>query len=657
MMVKATRQSAMPKKRAGRAQQAAARSRASWLVPLAIGLGLFAATFAAHFPATRAGYIWDDNLSLYDNPSVISPHGLYRSWFTTHNIDYWPLTTSMYWLEWRIWGNNPTPFHVANIVLHALAAIALWRVLLRLGLGDLGAFLSGLLFALHPVTVESVAWIAERKNVLSMLLYLLAIIAYLRFEANNRWSWYVAAWFTALAALLAKTSVVALPVILLLLGWWRRGTLSKQCLLRTAPFFLISLILGIVTIWFQHKHAIADMEVRSEDSWSRIAAVGWVTWFYLYKLIAPFNLCMVYPRWNINGQQLTSYIPLALLILCGMVLWRFRNTWARGPLVALSSFVIVLAPVLGLLNMSYAQYSLVADHLQYPGIPGIMALIGGSMAGLVTYIRQKGGRAGLAVVAVLYTAIYLSLAGMTWRQATIYFDRETMWNDTLDKNPEAWMAHNNLASDLLNKGRIDEAIGHLDTALMLNPDFTGALYNRGNALGKQGAFRQAIKDYTRAIELRPNYSEAYNNRGTVYGTIGDFERELQDYSRAIELNPYNAEALCNHGMASKRKGDYAAVIQDFSRAIDIKPNLAEAYLHRGDAYLRIGDFAQAVQDCSRAIDIKPWLTEAYNTRAAAYCSLGDYDKAWADVNICRQMGGTVNSHVLGELAKASERTE
>lgn len=277
---------------------------------LLLALTIIAVTFVAYSPAITAKYIWDDGTLLYENPLVKARDGLYRFWLTTEAADYWPLWYTTFWLEWRIWGDDPLPYHVMNILLHAMAAVLLWRVLRRLQIGDLGAYLAGMIFAIHPVTVESVAWISERKTVLSMVLYLLSLLTYMRFEERLRSRWYVLSLVAAAAGLLAKTSVVMLPFVLLLLTWYKRGKLTRQAFLWSVPFFLLSLVFGLLTIWFQYHKTISDVIVRPEGLASRIAATGWCVWFYLYKTLLPINLTMIYPRWDVDGQRVLSYVPL-----------------------------------------------------------------------------------------------------------------------------------------------------------------------------------------------------------------------------------------------------------------------------------------------------------------------------------------------------------
>ncbi len=622
-----------------------------------LGIVLIAATFAAHFPATRAGYIWDDDHLLYQNPLILKPGGLHKLWFSTEAPDYWPLTATTFWIEWRIWGDNPTPYHVANIALHALAAVLLWRILKRLHLNSLGAFLGGLLFAIHPVTVESVAWIAERKNVLSMVFYLLAILSYLRFQDQSSRAWYAVALLAAIAALLAKTSVVMLPVILLLIRWWKQNGLTRRDVLSAAPFFLISLTFGLITVWFQHHNAIAGEVVRPEGPASRIAAAGWVVWFYLYKIILPINLAMVYPRWDVDGGRVLSYVPLALLIACLTMTFSGRRTWGRGPFAALASFLIVLAPVLGLMNMSYARYSLVADHFQYPGMPGIIALIGGGLGGAWAWMRERNRRGGAGGIAVVTGLAAFCLAALTWRQATVYINEETLWTHTLRMNDRAWVAYNNRGKTYAERGAYELAIQDYNRAIELRPGYAEPYNNRGNAFGNLGNHARSIPDFDKAIELKPAYAEAYNNRGVTRATLGDAPGAIRDLTQAIRLRADYVNAYYNRGNSYLMMGDPARAIEDFTKAIEMMPHFAPAYNNRGTAYGASGDIERALQDHTKAIELNPGFAGAYGNRGLDYYSLQQYEKAWKDLEKCRQLGGEPHPGLIDALMKVSPRTE
>ena len=516
---------------------------------------IFVVTAAAYIPAMRGAFIWDDRVSVFENPLIHARDGLRRIWFTNEAIDYWPLTYTMHWFEWRIWRAHPEPYHVANILLHAASAVVLWRVLRRLKMR--GAFLAALVFGVHPVAVASVAWITERKNTLSMLLYLLTALAYLRFEDEGGRRWHTAALFLFAAALLAKTSVVMLPFVLLLLAWWRRGRIDRTDVRRAVPFFAMSLVMGLVTIWF-HYGRLAGIEApRPEGLLSRVAAAGWIAWFYIWKVLAPVRLAAMYPRWDVDGSRLVSFVPLILLGGCLAVLWVYRRRWGKAPLLGLGYFLLMLAPVLGFLNMSFMKYSLVADHLQYVPMIGVIALVSAGIT--VGALRLTARRAPLYVAAAALVGL---LAVMTFRQAALYQDQETFWSHTIALNDKALGAYN----------------------------------NRGMVRFLRGRFDQALEDFSRAIELKPDSAKVHNNRARVHFALGQLDQALRDYSQAIKLKPDDAFAYHSRGACYVQRGEFDKAARDFSEAIRIAPRVPEAYFNRAQMYFQMKAYEKARAD-------------------------------------------------------------
>ena len=330
-----------------------------WLTLAKLLVGL---TFIAYLPALGGGFVFDDGPLIVMNRLVRAHDGLYRFWFTTEASDYYPLTGSFWWFQWRIFGYHAGGYHAVNILLHAVNAILVWVILRRLKVP--GAWLAAVVFAVHPVNVATVAWISEQKNTLSMLFSAVATLLYLRFYEDGRWRWYGLSFAAFLLALFSKTAVVMLPLVLLGCGWWMRGRLRWKDLLCSVPFFILSLVLGLVTIWFQHHRALHHL-VRSDGFPARLAAAGWVPWFYLYKALLPVNLTLMYPKWSVDASGWLSYVPGAALIVCFLVFWRARRTWGRPLLFGFGYFVAMLVPVLGFFDQGFYTYSLVADHWQY----------------------------------------------------------------------------------------------------------------------------------------------------------------------------------------------------------------------------------------------------------------------------------------------------
>ncbi len=333
-----------------------------------LGLLLVAVTFAAYWPALRGGFVWDDALYVRDNPIIKASDGLRRIWCTTEFTDYYALSNTSFWLEWRLWGDNPVGYHVTNVLLHALNALLIWQLLRQLKIP--GAYAAALVFALHPVNVMSVAWISERKNVLSLLFALLSTLAFLRWDETHERRWHGWAVVAFAAALLSKTAVVTLPFVLLLCLWWRRRQLTRRDFVATAPLFALSLAMGLVTIWFERQHGIAQEVIRTDALPARLAGAGWAAWFYAGKVFWPVNLSVIYPRWQIDAGSLLAWLPVVALVAL-LVASRKR----RGAFVAVACFVTLLFPALGFFDIAFMAYSYVADHWAYMSLTPIIALV------------------------------------------------------------------------------------------------------------------------------------------------------------------------------------------------------------------------------------------------------------------------------------------
>jgi tetratricopeptide (TPR) repeat protein len=645
---------------------------------------ILAVALLAYIPAMRGGFLWDDYAFLKDNWLIQAPDGLRRFWFTTQAEDYFPLTSSMLWAEWRIWGDHAAGYHVMNVLLHAVAAVLVWRVLRRLAVP--GAWLAGVLFAVHPVAVASAAWITERKNTLPMVLYLLSLLAYLRYDERGARRAYCLSILWFLLALLAKTSVVMLPAVLLMCAWWRRGKIARKDVLRSLPFFALALALGLATVWFQQHNVIRHQIVRPEGWASRAATTGWIAGFYLFKALVPAGLCAAYPRWDVSAASAVAYLPLALIAGAFAVLWTRRRSWGRAPLFALGYFVITLLPVLGLVNMSFMKFSFVADHLQYAALIGVIAFAAAVLARAAAAAGFPG-RAGTFAAAGCVLVLFV----LTGYRAWLYADAQRLWRDDIAKQKGSWLAWNNLGDVCFRAGKRDEALNCFKQSIVLNPRYAVSWHNLGRADALSGKPDEAILDYSKAIDLMPDFASAYNGRGNVLFHTGKYDLALKDYDKAIELMPYYADAYNNRGNLRVRRRQIAEAILDFDEAIRLKPDFAAAFADRAAAYVRIEQFQQALldsrraialepdgaelfnnrgviyedlkkhelalSDFDRAISLKPDYAEAYSSRAIVHYELKEFDKAWADVAMARKLGGPVQPDFLMQLIHDSGRRE
>lgn len=539
------------------------------------GLLLFAAVLV-YLPAMQGGFVWNDDTFVYENAMIKAEDGLRRFWMSTEPPDYFPLTSTVLWLEWRLWGMDATGYHVVNLFFHLICTLLIWRILIRLKIP--GAWLAALVFAVHPVNVEAVAWITQHKSTIPLIFYLSSILFYLNYEERKQWQWYVLSLVCFPLALLAKTSVVMLPFVLLGCVWWQRGTIDRRDVVRILPYFFIALILSLVTIWFQYNSSIGDDIVRTDTLLSRLALAGWTVWFYLYKALLPLEVMFVYPRWSINEYSILPYLPdLALVVLLGLF-WKYRAGWGRPFLFGVGYFVVTLFPVMGFFNIYFMRYSLVADHWQYQSIIGIIALVTG--LGVYAWRRLKRPATQRAILA--FTVIVVGLLGVqTWRQGRAYQNMETLYLDTIRKNPGSWMVHYNLARYLQEEKRFEEALSHYYIAQDLLPDNPDATNNIGNILLAQGKTNAAAESFRKALAIKPDLAEAHYNLGVALMALNRLPEAAHHLSIAIQLDPGNAMAHNNIGNVLARLGRPYQALPHYREALRLDPGFDAARRNMG----------------------------------------------------------------------------
>lgn len=532
-----------------------------------------------YLPSLNAGYIWDDDFYVTENAALRSADGLIQIWFEPQATpQYYPLVFTSFWIEYHVWKLRPMGYHGVNIIFHCLNTVLLWLILDALLIP--GAWFAAAVFGLHPVHVESVAWITERKNLLSGLCYLLAVFSYLRFsfgkslqstqEPRDSTAEYLSARFYFMSlvffilALFSKTVTSTMPAVLALILWWKKGTLRKRDIVLLMPFFFIGAGMGLLTAWWEKVHVGAQGDHWSFSVIERFLIAGRAAWFYVGKITLPTDLVFNYPRWEISTTVWWQYLfPLgAITALIVMWLWRLRL--GRGLFVATMCFGITLFPALGFFNVFPMRYSFVADHFQYLASIGPMVIFTQMWK---TSSRQR------TIVAVLLLGI---LGVLTWRQQGPYANEESLWNDTLKHNPSSWMAYINLGSIYLKRQQIDKAIACFQKAIELHPQHAEASYNLGIALVSKGEIDNAISLFEEALRLNPNYSEAYNNLGSVWYLKKDFDKSISCFQKSLRINPSNAQAHNNLGVALADTGRREEAIDHFRAALKIQPSYLRA---------------------------------------------------------------------------------
>jgi protein O-mannosyl-transferase len=621
------------------------RLQSTTSIPLASKLGvssgiaiIMIVALLAFLPSLRGGFIMDDDTLLTKNFLITAPDGLYRFWCTAEASDYWPVTNTTLWIEWRLWGMNPTGYHVTNLILHIVESLLIWLTLRKMCIP--GAFLAAIIFAMHPVNVESVAWISSRKNLLAMLFFLMSILCYLKVQIPSLIRqdrpyrvhmsptlrpvsllyWLSLAAFVL--AMLSKGSAAVLPILLLGIIWWLRPW-KWWDLLQSAPFFLVAVLLSAVNVWFQ-THG-TEIVTRTASFTDRLLGAGGVVWFYLCKSILPIDLAFVYPQWHIEAGNLLWWLPLSAALIFTMVLWWYRNIWSRSFLFAWGFFCVALVPVMGFTDVGFMKYSLVADHYQHIAIIGVIALASALWSAYYQHAKNESHQVAL-VLAVVAVGV---LAFLTWRQNGLYSDAITLYQDTLEKNPNCWMAQNNLGSILLDSGQPQEAIDHYRQALSLKSDYPEAHYNLGLALEQTGRSEEAIEQFDLALRSKPDDINAHNHLGIALAKTGRSEKAIEQFQLALRINPEFHEAHFNVGNVFRSLGQYQQAIDHYQQGLQREPNDKDAHINLGIALFQTGRFQDATIHFKQALQLKPDFIDAYTNLALTYARMRQSSEALA----------------------------
>ena len=621
---------------------------------LLLALLLAVTTILAYQPAWHGGFIWDDDAYITNNELLTAPDGLRRIWFSLDSpSQYFPLVYTMFRFERAWWGLSPTGYHFVNILLHIANALILWSLLARLRVP--GAWLAGAIFALHPVQVESVAWITERKNVLMGLFFLLTIRAWVEFvdkQTKHRWFFYVLALGLYALALFSKTTACTLPAALLLILWLQGRRINQRQLVQLVPFVVLALGMGLLTVWWERYHQGTRGPLFAISPPERLLIASRAIWFYLGKLFWPSNLTFIYPRWIVSPTHLLEYAWLAALGgLCAAIVFARRYV-GRSLEVAALFFVATLSPVLGFIMLYTFRYTFVADHYQYLASIGPIALASAGITTLAASFKESRHFIFGAAVCIL-----AALAVLTWRQSTIYTDIEALWRTTIGRNPGCWMAHNNLGIVLSQKGETEEAIAHYRKTLEMSPDFADADYNLGNALLQKGEIDAAILHCQRAVTIQPNDPEAQVALGNALLQKGLIDESIVHYQKALAIRPYYVTAHYNLSSAFLKKGEIDEAIFHCRAVLSTQPEHADAHTILASAFLQKGEIGTAIEQYKKTLEIMPRSVPALNNLAwilATYSdpAFRDGTKALELAQRANEFSGRNNPIILRTLAAA-----
>lgn len=642
---------------------------------------LLAATAAAlltcltYLPALQNDFVnWDDDRYVYENPFIRSLDvRLLRAAFLHFHASNWhPLTWISHALDVALWGLNPFGHHLTSVLLHGINTFLVVLLTAKLlegfrqatarggspppgaggGAPVVAAAATGLLFGLHPLHVESVAWVSERKDLLCACFFLLSLLAYTKHLATRTSAAppeagtpgrglpgraYALALGAFCLALLSKPMAVTLPLVLLLLDWFPYGRIRSfreagPALLEKLPFFALSAASSVITLAAQRERALWSVEALPLPARAASAATAIAS--YLHAMVLPLQLSPLYPQSGTSSflrlEPLAAALAAALVTAACVRLVRRQKVW----LAAWAYYLVTLLPVLGIIQVGYQSR---ADRYTYLPSLGPFLLAGlavARLAGPAGAARARAVAIGLAGIAACG-----ALSLLTVKQIGVWRDGVALWNAVIDRDPRGIpLAYNKRGRARERIGQLDGAIEDYSRAISLQPDYAGAYVNRGAVRFRKDLLDEAAADLDRAIALDPSLPEAYVNRALTFTAMRRYDLAIADYSSAISLQPGSAETYNRRGLAHGRNGAPGRALEDFSRAIELNPDFGDAYSNRGTAHALLGRPQDALGDLARAIRLDPGDAEAYVRRGRVHRRQGSEGAALADFRRACELG-------------------
>ncbi len=520
----------------------------------------------AYIPALKASFVWD-NTGIVENVFLRTGQGLWKIWVTpwaTAEPHYWPVVYTIFWIEYHLWGLAPFGYHLVNVLLHAFNTILIWKILQRNSIP--GAWLAAAIFGLHPVHVESVAWLIELKDVLSGMFYLVGFLAYMDFENTQNLKWYMLSIGCYVFAVLSKSVAISLPLAILLWYWYKKERLDIKKIFILIPFFAVG---AILVLWDMHLTRLQTPFHTDLLFIDRFLLAGHAIWFYIGKLSWPSSLTTFYPMWQIKAKDIWQYIYPVMIGIVIVVLWFQRKRIGKGPFIAVLYFIITLGPMLGFIDFEYMVYSFVADRFQYLASIGLIALF----VACIVWVTDKLENSTFAVGSFI---ILLTLSILTWHQCGFYKDSETLLKYSLTKNPNAWSAWLTLGIIATNNGDLVEGEKDFHKVLEIRPENSDALNNLAYILSQQGKFDQALSYLYNIVKIKPSDADAYNNIGVILNQQGNFDGAVANFFKALEIRPQYLEARNNLGRCLMQQKKYKEAVNQFLTVLQINPGDSKA---------------------------------------------------------------------------------
>ena len=609
------------------------------------GLLVLAVTFWVYSPAFHGDWLWDDSVLIVDNPLMSDPGGLRKIWIEPGVLkDYYPVTFTLQRLEWQWFGMHRLGYHLVNISLHALSALLVWRLLEKLGVR--GAWCGGVLFAVHPVMVESVAWISELKNTLALPPLLLAMLYWIDYDERRSPRDYRQAMILFAVAMLCKGTEMMLPAVLLLHAWGKRGRISVADGKAVAPFFGVALVLGGLGAWLEHHHA-GTLDFVSTGWTERLATVGVQIFFLLSLCVFPVHLLPIYPNALISRPTVLDLWPwLSLAILAGLI-WQHRHTWGRHVGLGLGFFLLFCAPALGFILMDAEKMIWSMDHLVY--VPAI-GVIGLAAAGL-DWAEARVSRTARGLVAALASLLLAVLAVGSHAYAGLFGHAEALWTYAAKENPADWMVYTNLGAALADQGRFFEAVPLYQKSIALNPRYPESHYALAVANDHLGHDEQAIIEYKETLERDPNLIQAYEDLGNALGKAHRYEEAIASFEEAVRINSGVATDHFSLGTLYAEVHRYADAADQFAQAVQLDASQAKYHDALANVLLNLNRLPEAAAELNEVIQLDPGNEKAHSDLGVSLARMRRIPEATQEFQTALQINASdAGAHVnLGAI--------
>ncbi len=567
-------------------------------------------TTSIYLSSLNNGFIWDDDVHIYKASYIKNATGLTEIWFKNATPQYYPLTATSFWLGDKLWGLNPKGYHILSLIVHILNALLLYLLLKRLFYPI--AFSAALIFAIHPIGVESVAWASELKNLLSLFFFLASFLIYLKFLSAKNLKYYILTIITFIAAIFSKYISVSFALIPLFYGFWLKGRIDRRDIKLSIPFIFIGVLAGLNAVFTEIYNVGARGAEWALPYLDKMILIGKTTLFYIYKIIYPKDFIFIYPKWQLDTLSILDWLPILFILLSVSLLFLYRKRVNRSITALYFFYLISIFPASGFFNVFPMKYSYVADHFSYLSTPWIIVLILVILCSIYKYIiktlRLESYNYPKIALIILLTFVAVVLSLKSNKLTENYKDEITLYKSIIAKNPGSWMANANLAILYSKEDKDILALKHYRDAITAKDDIASIYYNLGNLYYKIRDYDSAINSYMAALTLDAEYAESYANLANIYRAKGEFYKAMEYYKKSLLFKP-SSVVYYNLGHTYYDLKKYREAIEHYKKTLLVEPDYPKVNINIALSYYALADYFQTKEYYNKAIDRGTAITD------------------------------------------------